>query len=94
VLGIPAGRPHLTFGDRPARATPHWKLAAIDAFASPSQPLAWIDDDHDESCHDWAAVREAPTKLVATEPAVGLTAPQAVELRAWASGLRPPPGPD
>ncbi len=88
ALGIPAGLPHLTFdGPRP-NAGRHWKLAAIDRYASGSRPLAWIDDDLDDSCHAWAAAREGPTRLVVTEPAVGLTADQATALLDWALELR------
>jgi hypothetical protein len=97
ALGLPAGLPHLSFGSAagPTGAPRHWKLSAIEAYAGPDRPLAWIDDAFDESCHDWAAVRTAPTKLVATEPAVGLTAQQAAHLTWWARSLRGavPPGP-
>ncbi len=87
ALGLPAGLRHLTFapaGPAPAR---HWKLAAIDAYAGPHRPLAWIDDQFDHSCHEWARGRPAPTALVATDPAVGLTAPQTERLRVWARAL-------
>jgi hypothetical protein len=88
VLGLPAGLPHLTFDGPRAGTTRHWKLAAIERYAPPSRPLAWIDDDLDESCHAWATARTAPTKLVVTEPAVGLTAGHATDLLDWAVGLR------
>ena len=88
ALGLPGGLRHLTFapadGSPPAR---HWKLAAIDAYAGPERPLAWIDDQFDDSCHRWAATRQAPTELVATDPAVGLTAEHGARLRAWARAL-------
>jgi len=87
ALGLPAGLPHLTFGDAPAPAggrARHWKLAAIDAYAGPRRALAWIDDAFDETCHAWARGRSGPTNLVATDPAVGLTPAQADGLRAWA----------
>ncbi|MGA9860318.1 MAG: HAD domain-containing protein [Solirubrobacteraceae bacterium] len=91
ALGLPAGLRHLTF-DSPQQPAPaaarHWKLESIDAFAGPDRPLAWIDDAFDESCHRWAAQRRAATELVATEPAVGLTAAHAERLAEWASGLR------
>jgi hypothetical protein len=87
ALGLPSGLPHLTFEPGPQTDGRHWKLAAIDRFAGPSRPLAWIDDDHDESCRVWAAARTAPTLLVPTDPAVGLTALQVAELSAWADGL-------
>jgi hypothetical protein len=73
----------VTFPDDPA-VKAHWKLAGIDAFAGPSRPLAWIDDAHDDDCRAWAAARAAPTLLVTTDPAVGLTAEHGETLRAWA----------
>ena len=73
---------------RPAQA--HWKLGAIDRHVEPSRPLAWIDDAHDEGCRTWAAAREAPTLLVTTDPAVGLTEPEVDRLLAWAMRLPSP----
>jgi HAD domain in Swiss Army Knife RNA repair proteins len=91
ALGLPAGLPHLTFGDAPGAAGDarrHWKLTAIDAYAGRWRPLAWIDDAFDDSCRVWARDRTGPTELVATDPAVGLTVTQAARLRAWAGALR------
>jgi hypothetical protein len=88
ALGIPAGLPHLTFDGPRTAGGRHWKLAAIDGYAGRTRALAWIDDDLDDSCHAWAAAREGPTKLVVTEPAVGLTAGQATGLLDWARELR------
>ena len=87
ALGLPAGAPHLRFGDAAAPGR-HWKLDAIDAFAGEDRPVAWIDDGFDGSCHVWAAARPGPTKLIQTEPSIGLTATQAEELRCWAAALR------
>jgi hypothetical protein len=90
ALGLPAGLHHLTFDDdvaRPAATRRHWKLEAIDRYAGPGRPLAWVDDAHDDNCDVWVAGRDAPTLLVATDPAVGLTADDADRLRAWAAGL-------
>jgi hypothetical protein len=89
ALGLPTGLRHLTFA--PAGRTParHWKLAAIDAYAGRHRPLAWIDDQFDDSCHQWAQDRPAPTELVVTDPAVGLTAKHADHLRDWARALAP-----
>jgi hypothetical protein len=81
LLGLRGGWPHLTFA--PSTADDHWKLAAIDAYAGRQRPTAWIDDDHDESCVRWAAQRQGPTRLVATDPAVGLTAEHVAELLSW-----------
>jgi hypothetical protein len=89
ALGLPAGLPHLTFADAPGgQATRHWKLSAIEAYAGRERPLAWIDDQFDATCHEWAQTRPAPTELVATDPAVGLTAEHVARIQSWAGGLR------
>jgi hypothetical protein len=85
LLGLPRGLPHLSFerGARPGQSIHgHWKLAAIEAYAG-TRPLAWIDDCIDAACHAWAAARGAPTLLVRTAPAQGLTEREAARLRAW-----------
>jgi hypothetical protein len=82
LLGLPGGWQHLSFGHRPEDGA-HWKLQAIDDFAGPARPLAWIDDVHDERCHSWASARPGPTLLVTTAPAQGLTASDVVRLEAW-----------
>src|SRR4051812_47967526 len=71
ALGLPGRLPFLTFAAPPGAA--HWKLDAVERHAR-GRPAAWIDDRFDESCHAWAAARRAPTLLVATDPALGLTA--------------------
>jgi hypothetical protein len=87
LLGLPKGLPHLAFDGRSraqVSARAHWKLDAIDAYAGPDRPLAWVDDAFNDACHAWAAQRAAPTLLVATEPASGLTDAHAAQLRGWA----------
>ncbi len=89
LLGLPSGLPFLRFERGQGTGSSlsgHWKLAAIDAYAG-TRPLAWIDDAFDESCHAWAAARPAPTLLVETEPAVGLTSMEAELLGEWAKAL-------
>jgi hypothetical protein len=86
LLGLVSPLPHLTL-DAPGAGREHWKLAAIDAYAGPDRPLAWIDDGHDDACEAWAAAREAPTLLISTDPAAGLTERQVAELLAWALRL-------
>ncbi|MEA2214142.1 MAG: hypothetical protein QOF83_4090 [Solirubrobacteraceae bacterium] len=88
ALGLPAGLPHLQFAPAAEASGRHWKLDAIDRYAGPDRPLAWVDDAHDATCARWAADRPAPTLLVATDPATGLTAAHADELSAWAAGLK------
>lgn len=89
LLELPGPLPFLRF-ERSSGAgssmRAHWKLAAVDAHA-PARALAWIDDAFDGSCEQWAAGRQAPTLLIATEPAVGLTDAQADRLIAWASSV-------
>ena len=95
LLGLPAGLPFLRFermtGPPPARAgrsiDGHWKLDAIDAYAG-GRALAWIDDAFDDSCHAWAE-RSAPTLLVQTDPANGLTSKESSLLAAWARDPSP-----
>ncbi len=68
----------------------HWKLDAIDRFAS-GRAIAWIDDSFDQSCFDWAGDREgagSPTLLVPTEPDIGIEEAQVGALEAWAEDLR------
>lgn len=87
-LGLPRGLAHLTFAVADPGAAPrHWKLEAIDTFAGPRRPLAWIDDAHDDSCRQWATDRSGPTLLVVTEPAIGITSAHVHALNVWASSL-------
>jgi hypothetical protein len=83
LLGLPSGWSHLTFPDAPEVAA-HWKLSAIETFAGRERPTAWIDDSHDDACHDWAERRPGPTLLVATNPAVGITDAHVDELLSFA----------
>jgi len=84
VLGLPVRPPFLTFPV--ATGTAHWKLATVERYAS-DRPMAWIDDAFDDTCHAWAAGRTAPTLLVATDPAVGLTAEHAARLERFARAI-------
>jgi hypothetical protein len=84
LLGLPGGWAHLSFPQAP-ETTAHWKLAAVEAFAGPDRPVAWIDDAHDETCERWAAERPGATLLVPTHPAVGLTDEHVTALLEWAS---------
>jgi hypothetical protein len=85
LLGLPT-LPYLSFERRVGRTNAHWKLDAIDAYAT-TRPLAWIDDAFDETCHEWARAREAPTLLVQTTPPNGLTQREALLLERWAQTL-------
>ena len=85
ALDLPRGWPHVPLG--PATASPHWKLAGIDAYAGLERPLAWIDDNHGPAVEEWALARPGPTLLVGTEPHIGMTAEHASLLRGWAAAL-------
>ena len=83
LLGLPRGWPHLTFPQEPLPAA-HWKLSAIDAYAGPDRPLAWIDDAHDARLPRLGGrARQGPTLLVATDPAVGITGEHVETLLSW-----------
>jgi len=87
VLDLPIRPPFLSFDRNPGRGLGHWKLAAIDDFAGPDRALAWIDDAHNDACHDWAQRRPAPTLLVATTPATGLLQAHVTQLLAWSEAI-------
>jgi len=87
ALGLAGPLPYLAFDGATPTVQAHWKLAAIDRFAGPSRPLAWIDDAHDERSDSWAAARRAPTLLVRSDPTVGLSEQHVVELLGWAKSL-------
>jgi hypothetical protein len=81
LLGLPGGWPHLPLGTG-------WKLEAIDAAFGADHALAWIDDVHGDAERAWATARPGPTRLVTTDPAVGLTEAHAWELETWAAARR------
>ncbi len=85
ALVLPSALPFLTFTAQDG-VMQHWKLDAIEAHAG-ARPLAWVDDAHDDSCLAWASSRAAPTLLVATDPAAGLTAAHVEALERWADQL-------
>ena len=87
LLGLPfRDLPTLTFDGRAVFGTAHWKVDAIDEYAG-DRPAAWIDDNLDETCQAWAEGRDAPTLLVETDSAEGLTDEHVERLLAWAVGL-------
>jgi hypothetical protein len=87
ALGLPRSFPFLSFENAVPAVGGHWKLAAIDSYAGPDRPLAWIDDAHDERSEAWAAERPAPTLLIRTDPAIGLTGDHVSRLLEWAAEL-------
>jgi hypothetical protein len=84
ALKLPAPLPYLSFEHAVGRANTHWKLDAIDAYAGPDRPLAWIDDAFATACFQWAAARAGATLLVGTEPAIGITDAHVEQLKGWA----------
>jgi hypothetical protein len=88
ILGLPEF-PYLTFDGRARFGTAHWKLEALEEYAR-SRPLAWIDDNLDGSCFEWAEQRKAPTLLVPTESDVGLLDVHVDVIEGWAKdGFQP-----
>jgi len=83
ALGLPGPLPLVTFDCADRFPPGHWKLAGIDAYAGSDRALAWVDDAHDQRCAVWARARTAPTLLLATDPAIGLTDEHVAELLAW-----------
>jgi hypothetical protein len=85
ILGLPE-MPHLVFDGAARFGSAHWKLGPLDAYGK-GRAMAWIDDNFDESCYEWARGRSEPTLLVPTEAHLGLEEAQTEALIAWARGL-------
>jgi hypothetical protein len=88
LIGLPGELPCLHFDEYAVFGSAHWKLAAIEAYAGPTRPTAWIDDSLTEDCHTWAEGRSGPTLLVQTESAEGIQDSHVEELLAWANELQ------
>lgn len=78
--------PCLSFDGQAVFGSSHWKLDAIDRYAG-ERPAAWIDDHLGDACQLWARSRTAPTLLIESEPATGLTEAHVDELLAWVDSL-------
>jgi hypothetical protein len=78
--------PCLSFDGRAVFGSAHWKLEALDEYAA-DRPAAWVDDNIDDTCAAWASGRAAPTLIVETSPAEGLTDEHVKRLLAWADEL-------
>jgi len=83
--------PWLAFDGRAVFGSAHWKLEAIEDYAA-DRPAAWIDDNIDEECVEWGERRAAPTLLIQTDSAVGLTDEHVERLLAWADAVSPAQG--
>jgi hypothetical protein len=85
ILGLPE-LPYLSFGGAARFGSAHWKLGPLEEYAS-GRAVAWIDDNFNEGCYEWAEKREEPTLLVPTEPHLGLEEAHVEALRSWAVSL-------
>jgi len=85
LLGLP-DLPHVSFDGAVSAGAAHWKLGPLDQYAT-GRALAWIDDNFDASCYEWAEQREHPTLLVPTETHLGLEEAHVEALRQWALSL-------
>lgn len=85
LLGIPE-LPHVTFDGAVRAGACHWKVGPLDEYAE-GRPMAWIDDNFDDSCYEWAEGRAEPTLLVPTETHLGLEEAHVEALRQWAVAL-------
>lgn len=86
MLGLPE-LPHLSFDGAARFGSAHWKLGPLDEYTK-GRPMAWVDDNFDESCYEWARERPEPTLLVPTESQLGLEEAETEALAAWAVGLK------
>ena len=85
MLGLPE-LPHVSFDGAARNGAAHWKLDPLELYAE-GRPMAWIDDNFDQSCYEWAEARSQPTLLVLTEPHLGLEEAHVDALNAWAGSL-------
>ena len=89
ILGLPGELPFLTFDGNARFGSAHWKLGPLEEHCR-GRALAWLDDNLDESCYEWAERRSEPTLLVPTESPVGLTDAHVEAMEAWArEGFEP-----
>jgi hypothetical protein len=86
LLGLPGHLPCLSFDGRVSAGAAHWKTEAIGEYAG-DRPLAWIDDNVDESCRVWAEGRQAPTLIIETVRHEGMDGHHVELLLSWADEL-------
>jgi hypothetical protein len=85
LLGLP-DLPHVTFDGAVRAGAAHWKLGPLDEYGQ-GRPMAWVDDNFDQSCYEWAERRDQPTLLVPTETHLGLEEAHVEALQQWALSL-------
>jgi hypothetical protein len=83
-LGVSQPLPVVEFPPLPF--PPERKVPPIAAVAA-DRPAAWIDDNHTVAGRRWAAERSAPTLLVPSDAAIGLTRADVDQVVSWAAGL-------
>jgi hypothetical protein len=62
---------------------PSVKVPLIASCAG-ERPAAWIDDAHTPEARTWSQGRQAPARLITTDPAAGLTRAHVVQALEWA----------
>jgi hypothetical protein len=90
LLGLPE-LPYVDFGGAAKFGSAHWKLEPLEAYAK-GRPVAWLDDNFDDICFEWAAAREEPTLLVPVDPRHGLRDEETETLLTWARPFAVPSG--
>ncbi len=85
LLGLPE-LPHVSFDGSVSAGAAHWKVGALDEYGQ-GRAMAWIDDNFDASCFEWAEQREHPTLLIPTETHLGLEEAHVAALETWVRDL-------
>jgi len=85
LLGLPE-LPYVSFDVAARAGAAHWKVGPLEAYAA-GRALAWVDDNFDASCFEWAERREHPTLLVPTETHRGLEEAHVAALESWAAEI-------
>jgi len=82
LIGVREDLPVINFPVAAEFGNAHWKLTALETYAV-GRPLAWIDDNLNEQCREWAAARPEPTLLVLTECDRGIEEGHVEAMCAW-----------
>ena len=78
--------PHLTFDGAARFGSAHWKLGPLDEYCR-GRAMAWVDDNFDESCYEWARGTAGADAAGPDRADLGLEEAQTEALTAWARGL-------
>ncbi len=73
LIGPILGLPWLPVIEFPRNSVGRFEKLSSLVRVVGAQPLVWIDDELSPAAHLWAANRVAPTLLLGSDPAVGLT---------------------